>query len=113
MPRTRSRWSSPISVAASDGVKTLLAELTRDTVHCVGGVPVEQTAMTEPWALVDEVAKPLGAVKDSIYRWIEKRGLPVHKIGRLWKCNLSEVGDWVRKQDASVSDEEHRPQGDK
>ena len=50
----------------------------------------------EPWVSVDEVAKHLGIVKDSVYRWIEGRGLPAHKIGRLWKFKLSEVDNWVR-----------------
>ena len=50
----------------------------------------------EPWASVDEVAKHLGVAKDSVYRWIENRGLPAHRIGRLWKFKLSEVDDWVR-----------------
>jgi excisionase family DNA binding protein len=52
--------------------------------------------MTEPWVSVDDVATHLGVAKDSIYRWIEHRGLPAHKIGRLWKFKLSEVDDWVR-----------------
>jgi excisionase family DNA binding protein len=52
--------------------------------------------MTEPWASVEDVAKHLGVVKDSVYRWIEHRGLPAHKIGRLWKFKLTEVDDWVR-----------------
>ena len=68
--------------------------------------------MTEPWASVDEVAKHLGVAKDSIYRWIERRGLPAHKIGRLWKFKLSDVDTWVRAQDASVTDDEHGPEGD-
>ncbi len=52
----------------------------------------------EPWASVDDVAKHLGVAKDSIYRWIDTRGLPAHKIGRLWKFKLTEVDDWVRTQ---------------
>ncbi|MGE3542154.1 MAG: helix-turn-helix domain-containing protein [Candidatus Tectimicrobiota bacterium] len=52
--------------------------------------------MAEAWVSVDEVAKHLGVVKDSVYRWIEHKGLPAHKIGRLWKCKLSEVDVWVR-----------------
>jgi len=52
--------------------------------------------MPEPWSSVDEVAKHLGAAQDSIYRWIEARGLPAHKIGHLWKFKLSEVDGWVR-----------------
>lgn len=52
---------------------------------------------TEPWVSVEDVAKHLSVAKDSIYRWIEQRGLPAHKVGRLWKFKLSEVDDWVRQ----------------
>lgn len=55
----------------------------------------------EPWVSVDDLAKHLGVAKDSIYRWIDHRGLPAHKIGRLWKFKLSEVDDWVRAGGAS------------
>jgi excisionase family DNA binding protein len=34
--------------------------------------------------------------KDTIYRSREHRGLPAHRVGRLWKFKLSEVDDWVR-----------------
>ena len=67
--------------------------------------------MTEPWASVDEVAKHLGVAKDSIYRWIENRGLPAHKIGRLWKFKLSEVDEWVRA--GGVDDGDATPEGDR
>ncbi|MGE3540249.1 MAG: helix-turn-helix domain-containing protein [Candidatus Tectimicrobiota bacterium] len=56
--------------------------------------------ITEAWVSVDEVAKHLGVAKDSVYRWIEHRDLPAHKIGRLWKCKLSEVDAWVRARNA-------------
>lgn len=52
--------------------------------------------MGEPWSSVEQVAAHLGVVQDSIYRWIEARGLPAHKVGRLWKFKLSEVDQWVR-----------------
>jgi excisionase family DNA binding protein len=57
--------------------------------------------VTEPWVSVDEVAAHLGVRKDSIYRWIEHRGLPARKIGKLWKLKLSEVDAWVRNGDAA------------
>lgn len=50
----------------------------------------------EPWVTVDDVAKHLGVAKDSVYRWIESRALPAHRIGRLWKFKISEVDEWVR-----------------
>jgi len=52
--------------------------------------------MTEPWTSVDDIARHLGVAKDSIYRWIDRRGLPAHRIGRLWKFKISEVDEWVR-----------------
>jgi excisionase family DNA binding protein len=59
---------------------------------------------TEPWASVEDVAKHLGVAKDSVYRWIESRHLPAHKIGRLWKFKLSEVDEWVRAGGADAED---------
>ncbi|HKX46482.1 MAG TPA: helix-turn-helix domain-containing protein [Planctomycetota bacterium] len=50
----------------------------------------------EPWVTVDDVAKHLGVAKDSVYRWIESRALPAHRIGRLWKFKISEVDEWAR-----------------
>ncbi len=70
------------------------------------GLPVEQHEMTETWAAVDEVAKHLGEAKDSNYRRIEIRSLPAHKVGRLWKFKLSQVDEWVRRQDSSLSGNE-------
>ncbi|WP_425480080.1 helix-turn-helix domain-containing protein [Metallibacterium scheffleri] len=66
-------------------------------------------AMTiEPWVSVEQVAQHLGVAKDTIYRWREHRGLPAHRVGRLWKFRLSEVDDWVR---AGGADEEQRSDG--
>jgi len=56
--------------------------------------------MSEPWVSVEDVARHLGVVRDSVYRWIEAKGLPAHRIGRLWKFKLSEVDEWVRARGA-------------
>jgi excisionase family DNA binding protein len=53
------------------------------------------SAHLEPWASIDEAAAHLGVRKDSVYRWIESRGLPARKIGKLWKLKLSEIDAWV------------------
>jgi len=58
----------------------------------------------EPWVSVEDVARHLGVTKDSIYRWIEERALPAHRLGRLWKFKLSEVDEWVRARGADPSD---------
>lgn len=60
----------------------------------------EGPALAEPWVSVDDVAAHLGVRKDSIYRWIESRGLPACKIGKLWKLKLSAVDAWVEDRGA-------------
>jgi len=55
----------------------------------------------ERWVGVEDVAKHLGVNKDSIYRWIEKMGLPAHRVGRLFRFKISEIDDWVRVGGAS------------
>ena len=32
--------------------------------------------MTEPWVSVEQIAEHLGLRRDSIYRWIDAKGLP-------------------------------------
>ena len=56
-----------------------------------------ENSMIEPWASVDDVAKHLGIARDTVYRWIEAKGLPAHRVGRLWKFKLGEVDEWVRQ----------------
>ncbi|MDD2977110.1 helix-turn-helix domain-containing protein [Aquabacterium sp.] len=63
----------------------------------------------EPWVTAIDVAQHLGVVKDTVYRWREHKGLPAHKIGRLWKFQLSEVDEWVR---AGGADEQSAPNED-
>lgn len=57
----------------------------------------------EPWVSAEQVAQHLGVAKDTVYRRRENRGLPAHRVGRLWKFKLSVVDDWVR---AGGADEE-------
>ncbi len=60
--------------------------------------------MREPWVSVDDVARHLGVSRDTVYRWIETRGMPAHKVGRLWKFKLDEVDEWVRAGGARSDD---------
>ena len=55
---------------------------------------------SERWVDVDDVAAHLGVAKDSIYRWVEERGLPAHRVGRLFRFKLSEIDEWVHTRGA-------------
>lgn len=48
----------------------------------------------------DVIAEHLGVAKDSIYAWIAKKDMPAHRVGRLWKFQVTEVDAWVRRSGA-------------
>ena len=56
----------------------------------------DRSVPVERWSSVEEICEHLGVSRDTIYRWIADRGMPAHRIGRLWKFKLSEVDGWAR-----------------
>ena len=58
--------------------------------------------MAEPWLSADQIAAHLGVTKDTVYAWIAEKGMPAHKVGRLWKFQITEVDEWVRSGGASI-----------
>lgn len=49
------------------------------------------------WLSVTEIAKYLGVSKETMYRIIESKTLPAHKIGKLWKFKVSEIDQAIMK----------------
>lgn len=41
-------------------------------------------------------------------RWLEKKKIPAHRIGRLCKFQASEVDQWVRCEEPVKFDEENK-----
>jgi excisionase family DNA binding protein len=56
-----------------------------------------EMAGEERWVGVEDVATHLAVAKDSVYRWIDERRLPAHRVGRLFRFKLSEIDAWVRQ----------------
>ena len=52
--------------------------------------------MTEKWLSVQDVCRHLQVKRDTLYKWISRRGFPAHKAGRLWRFRIDEVDAWVR-----------------
>ena len=53
--------------------------------------------MAERWLSVEEIAQHLGVQRETIYKWVAKRKMPSHKVGRLLKFQVNEVDQWVRE----------------
>ncbi len=59
--------------------------------------------ITDRWLSVQEIAQYLGISKETVYRWVEAKKIPAHKIGKQWKFQVSEVNHWVKTGQAKDS----------
>lgn len=49
------------------------------------------------WINIDEAAEYLGVNPGTIRDWIRKgKGVPAHKVGKLWKFKRSELDAWIQ-----------------
>ena len=53
------------------------------------------------WLSVQEIAQYLGISKETVYRWLESKKIPAHKIGKQWKFQVSEINSWIKSGRAS------------
>ena len=60
-----------------------------------------KTIIEDRWLSVEEIADYLGIKRDTDYKWIERKKMPAHKVGSLWKFRKEEVDDWVRTGQAA------------
>lgn len=44
----------------------------------------------------EEISAHLGVSKDTVYAWVATRGMPAHRVGRLWKFQVPDVDAWVK-----------------
>ena len=56
----------------------------------------------DPWLSVEEIAAHLGVKPTSIYKWITRKGMPAHKLGKLWKFRVAEVDEWIESGRAAA-----------
>jgi excisionase family DNA binding protein len=65
---------------------------------------VEGTTIEDRWLSVHEIADYLGVRPDTVYKWIPRKNMPAHKVGRLWKFRKEEVDQWIRRGEARAND---------
>jgi excisionase family DNA binding protein len=57
--------------------------------------------MAEPWVPVEQLASYLACSVDGVNRCLALRGLPGHRVDRVWRFKVSEVDVWVRADGAN------------
>lgn len=62
---------------------------------------MEAEELNERWASVNQVAQHLNVKPDTVYKWLERKDMPAHKVGRLWRFKYTEIDAWVKSGDAA------------
>ncbi len=55
------------------------------------------------WILSQRLPNILDVARNTVYRWIDTKGMPAHGVSHFWKFRLSEVEAWVKLGDANFS----------
>ena len=66
-----------------------------------------KTRLEDRWLSVEEIADYLGIKRDTVYKWIDRKKMPAHKLGSLWKFRKEEIDAWVRSGEARDRRAEH------
>jgi len=62
---------------------------------------MELNPATEQWVSVEQIAQHLNVKTFTIYKWLERKDMPAHKVGRLWRFKVTEVDRWGRSGGSS------------
>ncbi len=60
----------------------------------------------EEWKPMAVIEKYLSVSRESVLQYINKKGMPAHKLGRQWRFKISEVDEWLRSGNATDAEEE-------
>jgi hypothetical protein len=71
---------------------------------------MKDSVMDERWLSVDDVSAYLGIRRGTVYKWVERLGLPARKVGRLLKFRRSEIDRWVEERSSRTG---KVPEGDR
>jgi excisionase family DNA binding protein len=62
----------------------------------------KNTIDQDRWLSIEEIALHLGIKKDTAYKWVAKKHMPAHKVGRLLKFDKAEIDSWVKSGEAGI-----------
>lgn len=53
------------------------------------------------WISLQEACNYIGVKRHTVMRWIEQRGMPASKLGKLWRFKTADIDEWIKKGGAS------------
>ncbi len=67
---------------------------------------VPENNILDRWISLQEACDYLGVRRHTVMRWIEQRGLPASKVGKLWRFKTADIDEWIKKGVASDKPED-------
>ena len=58
------------------------------------------SSLNDRWLSLKEICEYLGVTRYTVLKWIDTKGMPAAKVGKLWKFKISEVDVWVKEENA-------------
>ena len=52
--------------------------------------------ITNRWYSLIEICEYLGVSRDTVFKWIDNKNMPAHKMDRQWKFKIDEVDNWIK-----------------
>lgn len=59
----------------------------------------------ERWVSMEEICDHLGASRDTVKKMIKLQNMPAYKFDRKWKFKISEVDEWMHRQNCITGKE--------
>ena len=60
----------------------------------------DTSSFSEPWVGTKEISDHLGIRVDTVRKMIKAGTIPCHRVGKLWKFQISEIDKWVKSGNA-------------
>jgi len=94
-------FTTPCRETAGVSAKVSARDISRDIVsraqRHVRNRATNQAGMARlAQVSIDAIARHVDVDKDTVYRWINHRGMPAHKVGRQWKFRILQIDEWVQ-----------------